>query len=132
MAGVSTGSQDAPRRCEATTRSGQPCQGWAMAGSTFCYTHNPDVMTERTAARSRGGKARHGRRVGAADWGEIVNLDARVMLQEAQNVAMALEPSVSKARVLGYLAGQTVRVREFEEIEQRVSLLEERIAEGMK
>ena len=104
-----------------------------MAGSTFCYTHNPDVMTERTAARSRGGKARHGRVIGsAAGWGVNVDLNARVMLQEAQNVAMALEPSVSKARVLGYLAGQTVRVREFAEIEERVSLLEERIAEGVK
>jgi len=132
MAGVSTGS-DAPRRCEATTRSGQPCQGWAMKGSVFCFQHNPDVMAERTAARSRGGKARHGRVIGsAAGWGVNVDLNARVMLQEAQNVAMGLEASVSKARVLGYLAGQTVRVREFEEIEQRVSLLEERIAEGVK
>ena len=103
-----------------------------MKGSVFCFQHNPDVMAERTAARSRGGKARHGRRVGAADWGVNVDLNARVMLQEAQNVAMALEPSVSKARVLGYLAGQTVRVREFEEIEQRVSELEKRIAEGVK
>ena len=124
MAAVSTGYEDAPRRCAATTKAGTPCQGWAMHGSAYCYQHNPDVLTDRTAARSRGGKARHGRTIRRDDWPASIDVDAIVMLQEAQDVAMALEPSVSKARVLGYLAGQTVKVKEFGEIEERLAALE--------
>jgi hypothetical protein len=125
--GVATAYQDAPRRCAALTAKGRPCLGWSMHGSAYCFQHNPEIEDERTEARSRGGSARHGRRilqVGADDWTTSVDLDATVMLQRAQDVAMGMEPSLSMARTLGYLAGVLVQVRKVDEMEDRIIALE--------
>lgn len=38
---------------------GKPCQANAMAGSDYCFTHNPEVAGKRLAARKKGGKVSH-------------------------------------------------------------------------
>ena len=40
------------RGCEATTLEGNPCQAPAMAGSQFCWTHDP--ANEKAADAARG------------------------------------------------------------------------------
>ena len=47
-----------PRMCKATTQSGEPCQAPAMAGSDFCFAHDPTKTEQAEAARRAGGVQR--------------------------------------------------------------------------
>jgi hypothetical protein len=43
-------------RCQARRRDGQPCGSFALPGSGYCFTHDPDRAAERIEARRRGGQ----------------------------------------------------------------------------
>ena len=121
---MSTGNA---KRCEATKRDGSPCGGFAVTGSCFCFAHDPASREKRREARARGGAARHGRtfapgeRVTVRDVGDVM-----AVLEEAVNLVMGLEPSIAKARTLGYLAGVVFKGLELSEFDRRLSALEAR------
>ena len=46
------------RKCAATRRDGEPCQGNALPDSDYCFAHDPELAEKRHAARSQGGKNR--------------------------------------------------------------------------
>lgn len=120
------------RRCKATTRSGKPCQAWAVEESDFCFWHDPGRAHERRAARRRGGHARHGRHIGPTGDVEPVTItsarDTLPILAEAVNDLQALENSVSRARAIGYLCGQVIKAFEVTELQARVEALESALA----
>ena len=58
--------------CKAVTKTGARCRVRALEGSLYCYFHSPDMAAERKEARARGGRARHGRRVGETGDGDQV------------------------------------------------------------
>jgi len=127
----STASQvTLPMRCGVITAKGTPCMAYRMTNAQTCYMHAPELATERTEARARGGKARHGREIGklAAKLaaGPVPEVDAIKMLAHAQAVALAMEPSLAQARTLGYLSMATVKVKEVSELAARVTALEEK------
>ena len=114
------------RVCKATTKSGDPCGAFGLA-SGYCFMHDPTKAAERKAARTKGGRARHGRRIeqGSTDPVRIESLaDVVHLLERAVNDALALENSVQRARTIGYLAGVMVKALRESELEQRVSVLE--------
>lgn len=43
------------RQCKALTRTGRRCNGWAIGGSDFCFTHSPQNAEARAVARRKGG-----------------------------------------------------------------------------
>ena len=43
-------------RCEAITKAGSRCQGGAMEGSSWCYSHDPALAETRKSNARRGGK----------------------------------------------------------------------------
>jgi hypothetical protein len=45
-------------RCAAITRGGSRCPSPVVAGSTFCWTHDPQLDGARREAARKGGKAR--------------------------------------------------------------------------
>src|SRR4051794_6788180 len=47
-----------PKHCTGIRRDGQPCQGPALDGGAWCYTHDPARAAERQAARQKGGHNR--------------------------------------------------------------------------
>jgi hypothetical protein len=100
-------------RCQATTRDGTPCQAYALAGSDYCFHHDPARAAERRQARSKGGRARHGRRIGPVGQAEPVVLDTMVdvaaLLERAINETLQLENSIQRARTLGYLANLYIK-----------------------
>jgi len=116
------------RRCAALTRDGTPCQAWAGDGSKFCYWHDPERAEDRQRARAKGGRARHGRTVNPPGGRGPVTIetaaDVLPILQRAINDVLALENSISRARALGYLAGQVVKAFEVTELQERVEVLE--------
>lgn len=44
------------KRCTATRRDGTPCGGWAIAGSAYCFAHDPERAEKRQAAHAKGGR----------------------------------------------------------------------------
>lgn len=44
-------------RCAQILKSGQPCGGYAVRNSIYCFTHDPQSLKKRTEARAKGGVA---------------------------------------------------------------------------
>jgi len=116
--------------CKATTKDGQPCRAWALHGSDFCFQHDPSKAQERKEARSKGGRARHGRKLDA-DRGRVVQLDTLAdvvrLVEGAVGDLLQLENSVSRARAVGYLAGIAVKALQVSELEERIARLEREV-----
>jgi len=110
------------------TRSGDPCQAWALLGSDFCFAHDPSKVAERHAARAKGGRARHGR-----DLTGDVPLSLRSLgdVTDVLDLAFAdlqrVEPSVTRSRALAYLAGVATRSFEVVELLQRLEVVERQL-----
>lgn len=119
------------RQCKATTKRGEPCASYAVEGSDFCYWHAPELAESRKLARSNGGRARHGRKLGAAGTGTPVKLaslaDVVRLVEGAVGDVLELENSIARARAVGYLAGIAVKALEVSELEQRIVQLEQRM-----
>jgi hypothetical protein len=120
--------------CEALRRDGEPCRSWTVSGSRFCLAHDPARAAQIAEARRRGGKARHGRRIGTT--GEVVHVelagpgDVLKLLERAVNDALEAENSLSRARVVGYLGSVYAEIWKTTELERRLSVLEVRMTRG--
>ena len=123
-------SSTTAKRCEATTKAGGRCANYAGSGSLFCFVHDPLKAQERKEARARGGRARHGRKLGHVHNGEPVHIaclaDVSTVLESELNALLTLDVSVSRARAVGYLCGVLVDVCKDTELEQRIEALEGR------
>jgi hypothetical protein len=87
----------------------------------------------RKAARSRGGQARHGRRIGTTGQAEpvaITSVDGviKLLAQEIRNV-LTLEKSISRARAVGYLASVALKSFDLGEYDARLTAVERAISE---
>lgn len=114
--------------CQATTKRGQPCQSPAGADG-FCFWHSPARAAQRAAARSKGGKARHGRAITYLPAEETeISLksaeDVLALIERAANDALKLERSLSRSRTLGSLAAVALKAVEVTELEARIAALE--------
>jgi len=117
--------------CKATTKSGAPCQAYALEGGEYCFMHEPSRAAERALARSKGGRARHGRAIGSSCSCIHVGTptDVLAVVTGALEDLHALENSISRARAIGYLASVAIKVFEVTEIEQRLAALEGRLSD---
>ena len=119
----------ATRICEAVTKRGVSCQNPTMPDRPFCWWHDPALAEQRLEARSRGGRARHGRKqgVGLQDAMEINNLGDVVTLVTAEinGLREVCEVSISRARAMGYLAGILASIYQASELEARIERLEQ-------
>ena len=117
-----------PGQCTATTKDGSPCRGFALQGGAFCFAHEPSLAEKRHEARSRGGRARHGRKLATTGDGQTVEIhdlaDVVAVITREINTLLTLEKSISRARAVGYLAGVLVSVYTQSELEQRIAALE--------
>lgn len=126
-----------PKLCASLRKDGKPCEAFAVHGSAFCFHHDPGKAAERAAARSAGGKARHGRQVkqpgGLADKvgdRQFRTLADMVILVEiAARSTLNLENSVARNRCLGYLARCWADLYQAGELEERLAALERTVQE---
>ena len=116
------------QECQATTQTGAPCHAFAVAGSDYCFHHDPAHAAQRRAARRKGGRARHGRLIGPIRPPEPVTLetmrDVTLLLKRTINETLQLENSLHRARTIGYLAGFVLKALEMTTLEERVAALE--------
>jgi len=114
--------------CTGTTKRGTACQNPVLPGRTWCWWHDPERAEDRKLARSKGGRARHGRKLGPVGEGEYVEIrdlgDVLRVLASELNVVLGLEKSISRARCVGYLAGIMANIYQASELEQRLAALE--------
>lgn len=120
-----------PRRCEAQTKAGQRCGGFAQTGRPYCFMHDPERAADRNKAQARGGRAKLGRRLqGAAELGGL-DLDtpsaALAVVGAALRDLAGLENSVARGRAILYGAGLILKAYEQAELEARLTELEKRI-----
>ena len=115
-------------RCSAIKHDGTPCNAYALTGSDYCYQHDPERAAERRQARSKGGRARHGRHIGPVGAAPAFSLDTMAgvtaLLQHSIDQTLQLENSLHRARTLGYLAGLLIKALDIASLEERVLLLE--------
>lgn len=116
--------------CGATRKDGQSCAAYTVRGSAFCFAHCPERAADRREARSKGGRARHGRSV-AGGQGASVELrclgDVVRLVERAMSDVLVLENSVARARAVGYLCGIAVKALQASELEDRIARLEDHL-----
>ena len=121
-------SSTATNICTGTTKRGTRCQNPALPGSVWCWWHAPDKADDRREARSKGGRARHGRRLGTTNSGELVTIsdlgDVVKLLERTINDALSLENSLSRANTIARLASVLCGIYQVSELEARITVLE--------
>ena len=117
------------QRCHSTNRDGSPCNAYAVKGSDCCFHHDPHRAVERRRARSQGGRARHGRRIGPHHPDQPIALktikDVATLLQHTIGETLLLENSLHRARTVGYLAGHLIKALDIAALEERIARLEQ-------
>ena len=100
-----------------------------MAGSKFCFHHNPATARKRTEARRRGGLAVHGLDPTAATPEIRIKCigDCLTLLETAASDCLTMEPSLARARTLVQVALAGLRSVEVGSLEERLEALEERL-----
>lgn len=120
--------------CIATKANGEPCGAYAVTGSVFCMSHDPSRAARMAQARSAGGRARHGRKVGTPGTSEPVHLaelaDVLVLLERVAVDLYGLENSVSRGRALVSVAAAFIDGYKVTELEKRLTAIESRLDNG--
>lgn len=112
-------------RCTFIKPGGERCRGVAVRGSTLCAAHHPDYQSQRRAGARRGGKAR-----GASEMAGIKS-EIRTVIEAVRTEE--LNRGVGAVVFQGYnslLRAVEVerKVREADELEERLQALEGRVS----
>ena len=117
-------------RCTAKNRTGEPCQGFAIAKSKYCFSHAPSKRKERTAARKLGGFNRRTVHSGDPDQvpREIRSMDDVLrLLDYTLAECLVQENSISRGRLLVTVVNSYIGAIQEGEFEMRLKLLEEKV-----
>ena len=111
-------------RCTFIKPGGERCKGVPVRASTLCAAHHPDYRERRRSGARRGGKAR-----GAGELAQIKS-EIRTVIEAVQE--MKLNRSVGAVVFQGYntlLRAVEVerKVREVDEIDERIAAMESRV-----
>jgi hypothetical protein len=116
-------------KCPAITRNGQPCRGLVGVGNDYCPAHDPARQEARSKAASKAGKSRPGREL----------LDIKDLCQDLADRVLSGELETGRAAVANQLINTRLRaleverkIREQEELEERITRLEQRQGSGAR
>lgn len=119
-------------QCQAMKRDGEQCKGYAMSGSDFCFTHNPNTSDQRKDARRKGGSKGKARTLSADSLSVSLTSpnDIESLLAETINQTRRGELDAKTANTIGYLSGVLLKAIEYgslaDEITELKRLVEER------
>ncbi len=113
-------------RCAANTRSGKPCKAYPLAGSRYCFAHDPDRAESRSQARSLGGHNRSApaKRLHFSATDLKTSQGLRAFAEELIRLTREEKISSHRSRTLGYLMLAQRRLIELDDLNQRVQALE--------
>ena len=113
-------------RCPAIKANGERCKGDATPGAEWCYSHDPDRAEARRRSASKGGK-RGGRGRPSTEVselkGQLSDLYAAVLDGTTEPKVGAVAAQIANVRAR--LVETALRVKESEELEGRISRLEQ-------
>lgn len=112
--------------CQATKPDGSRCRAAALAGSAYCFFHDPSMAEERRAAQSFGGSQNRMKTLDAdapdrkvEDLGSVVGLMSETINQVRKG---QIDPRVANA--IGYLANVLIKAVEGSSLEDRLAEME--------
>jgi hypothetical protein len=114
-------------QCAAITRGGSRCASAVLAGSRYCWTHDPAAADRRREASKKGGKARANAeraRKQIPPAMSVEDLAGWLSLLFTSVMAGRIEPKIGTA--CATIARTLLEVRTTTELEQRLSELEAR------
>jgi hypothetical protein len=123
------------KKCKATTKSGRPCNAYALTGEKYCYTHSTARGAERAAARKLGGLHRQTKHYGdPASIPEKIRTLADVlqMLDYVLKEIVGLENGINRARAFIALSEEYINAIKTSEFEARIAALEKLANEKSK
>ena len=111
--------------CSGIKADGGRCNGQAIAGSQWCFSHHPDYAEQRRRRASKGGK-RGGRGRPVAELAALrtENADIRARLLEGGLAPNLAAVAVQSLNTDARLVVAALKVREQEELERRLEELE--------
>lgn len=122
-------------QCRANNINGEPCGGFAVEGSDFCFIHSPERSKERAEARKKGGarsRAGHGGDTDSIP-GEIRTLqDVLLVLDYTLQEALVLNNSIQRGRLLVAIASAFIEAIQVGDFEGRLQRLEQFYGEQFK
>ena len=123
-------SPPTPDVCASTTQYGRPCRNQAQLGKSVCWSHDPENATQRAQNARAGGIAVHS--PATLEFAELKD-ELKALIKEVKDGKVA--PGVASvitqlANVLLRGIEQERKVKETEELEQRIGELERRAADG--
>lgn len=122
--------------CSEQNVKGGKCGAYVLKGRSVCFHHAPELREKRREAKSRGGRARHGRKIGTTGSqnsvaSELVGqvkiettADLMGLIEVAVADCLALERSLARARTLGYLSEKAAIILGWTELDRRLADLE--------
>ena len=114
----------AAERCTFVHPSGRRCGGYPIAGSAFCFAHDPAQAAKRDDARRRGGQAGRGATVPDSDVPIRSLGDVLTLVELTINDVRAGRVDVRVANAVGVLANVAARVLQQADLEARLAALE--------
>jgi hypothetical protein len=112
--------------CEGLKQGGERCSARRVAGSNYCFFHDPDKEAERKAAQSAGGqKNKMAVLASSTPDAKLQNsTDTVKLLADTINQVLRGEIDPKIANAVGYLVGLYMKAQHNSEIERRLIALE--------
>jgi len=109
------------------------CMANTINNSEYCFFHDPTMAQRRAEARKTGGYNRRISKITQHNYHPIKSInDVNVIMESTINEALALEPSQSQMKLLGYLCQIALKGQELGSLEDRITSIEKRIEELRK
>lgn len=113
--------------CNARKQDGSKCEANALAGSEFCFFHDPSKSADRRAAQSLGGQGNRMKTLSETTPDVKIQNSADVVVLICDTINQvrkgAIDPRVANA--VGYLANLATKALEQNDLETRIEKLEE-------
>lgn len=120
-------------KCSGITKAGKPCRGVPVHGSQWCMSHNPDMQSQQSENRRRGGEARSNARRAIRQWAEfgkeLGNEDLPSIIKSSMYAVKIGELEPAQAQAIAALARTANQLTADLELEARIQELEK--AAGM-
>lgn len=116
------------RTCSAAKADGSPCRAAPLSEGEFCRMHDPELAETVAEGRRLGGQNRKRETVLAIvhDFEGLGTVpDIRRLLEIAVHDCLGPERGLNRARTLGYLTQQAMKLIEAGEQEERLAAIED-------
>ena len=125
---------DGRKHCKALNARGDPCAGWVMGNTDWCWVHNPGNQEAVDAGRKLGGQtnqAKHSPRVNAGNLPSKIRTieDLLALLDYCKDELLMLNNGLSRNKAIVQLVEAYIKIIEKGEFQEHVGNLEDKVDE---